>query len=474
MSNQFDRRGFMKSGAAAAAAWAAAGRPSFAAEASQAKAQPMERVRVGLVGVGSRGTWLLSLLLGVEGVEVRAVCDIIPERVAKAQEKVAAAGQAKPNGYSRGETDFQRLCETEALDLVVNATRPWKWHVPISVAAMQAGKHAATEVPAAETIEGCWQLVETAEKTQKYCVMLENCCYFREVMLVHNMLRKGLFGELRHCEAGYQHYGARARPAAAARPREDKVRTANSYPTHPIGPVAQWMDINRGNRFDYLVSMSADATGGNRNADINTSLIRTARGQTITLYFDTKLPRPYDLIYRVQGTRGIAMATTDRILHRGGAARSPTPGSRWRPTTRSSNIRSGRSSARRPRAAAGMGGGDWLEIHRFDPGAADRRGAGHGRLRRRHVELHHRVERKNQWPTEAARWTSPISPRGRWENGAAPGHYRSRVAVSRIRAVGWCKSGTNPVQLAGATAVYVHRTCLHGQNASAAPTERAG
>ena len=364
MSNQFDRRGFMKSGAAAAAAWAAAGRPSFAAEASQAKASPMERVRVGLVGVGSRGTWLLSLLLGVEGVEVRAVCDIIPERVAKAQEKVAAAGQAKPNGYSRGETDFQRLCETEALDLVVNATRPWKWHVPISVAAMQAGKHAATEVPAAETIEGCWQLVETAEKTQKYCVMLENCCYFREVMLVHNMLRKGLFGELRHCEAGYQHYGARARPAAAARPREDKVRTANSYPTHPIGPVAQWMDINRGNRFDYLVSMSADATGGNRNADINTSLIRTARGQTITLYFDTKLPRPYDLIYRVQGTRGIAMATADRIYIEG---RSPKPDT-WEPMEayyKEFEHPLWKELGEKAKSGGGHGGGDWLEIHRL-------------------------------------------------------------------------------------------------------------
>ncbi len=364
MSNQFDRRGFMKSGAAAAAAWAAAGRPSFAAEASQAKAQPMERVRVGLVGVGSRGTWLLSLLLGVEGVEVRAVCDIIPERVAKAQEKVAAAGQAKPNGYSRGETDFQRLCETEELDLVVNATRPWKWHVPISVAAMQAGKHAATEVPAAETIEGCWQLVETAEKTQKYCVMLENCCYFREVMLVHNMLRKGLFGELRHCEAGYQHYGARARPAAAARPREDKVRTANSYPTHPIGPVAQWMDINRGNRFDYLVSMSADATGGNRNADINTSLIRTARGQTITLYFDTKLPRPYDLIYRVQGTRGIAMATTDRIYIEGRSPKSDT----WEPMEayyKEFEHPLWKELGEKAKSGGGHGGGDWLEIHRL-------------------------------------------------------------------------------------------------------------
>ena len=181
----------------------------------------MDKVRIGLVGIGGRGTVLLKVLLDLEGVEVKAVCDIIEDRVAKAQNLVTAAGQPKPTGYSRGETDFKRLCETEDLDLVINAVRPWKWHVPISVAAMNAGKHAATEVPAAETIEECWQLVETAEKTHKYCVILENCCYFRNVMLVHNMLRKGLFGELRHCEAGYQHYIAD--PATAGRVRDGKV-----------------------------------------------------------------------------------------------------------------------------------------------------------------------------------------------------------------------------------------------------------
>ncbi|NQT17591.1 MAG: Gfo/Idh/MocA family oxidoreductase, partial [Planctomycetes bacterium] len=255
MNDQSDRRSFLKIGAAVGTAWAM-GRESLAADASNVQGRPIDKVRVGMVGIGNRGTFLLSLLLEQEMVEVKAVCDIIPQRVAKAQEMVTAAGQPKPTAYSRGETDFERLCQTEELDLVLNATRPWKWHVPISVAAMTTGKHAATEVPAAETIEGCWELVETAEKTQKYCVMLENCCYFREVMLVHNMLRKGLFGELRHCEAGYQHYGRRARRAATQSSRGGDVWSANSYPTHAIGPVAQWMDINRGNRFDYLVSMS--------------------------------------------------------------------------------------------------------------------------------------------------------------------------------------------------------------------------
>jgi predicted dehydrogenase len=277
---------------------------------------------------------------------------------------VTAAKQPKPTGYARGETDFQRLCETEELDLVINATRPWKWHVPISVAAMTTGKHAATEVPAAESIEHCWQLVETAEKRQKYCVMLENCCYFREAMLVHHMLRKGLFGELRHCEAGYQHYSGRVRPAAPGRPKDDKVYTANSYPTHPIGPIAQWMDINRGNRFDYLVSMSADGTRGNRHADINTSLIRTMHGQTITLYFDTKLPRPYDLIYRVEGTRGICMASSDKIYIEG---RSPQPDT-WEPMAayyKEFEHPLWKALGAKALRRGGHGGGDWMVMYRL-------------------------------------------------------------------------------------------------------------
>ncbi len=363
MTDRCNRRSFVQASAASGLMWAL-GRKSSARDVSKVQRRPMEKVRLGFVGIGNRGTALLRILLGLEGVEIRAVCDIIPQRVTKGQEMVSAAKQARPTGYSRGETDFQRLCETEELDLVINATRPWKWHVPICVAAMRTGKHAATEVPAAETIEDCWRLVETAEKTQKHCVMLENCCYFREAMLVHSMLRKGLFGELRHCEAGYQHYGGRRRAAASGQRKGEKVRTANSYPTHPIGPVAQWMDINRGNRFDYLVSMSADDTAGNRSADINTSLIRTAHGQTVTLYFDTRLPRPYDLIYRVQGTRGICMATWDKIYIEGRSPKAET----WE----SMDAYYGefehplwKALGEQARQRGGHGGGDWLVMHRL-------------------------------------------------------------------------------------------------------------
>ena len=357
-----DRRGFLQSSVVAGTALAL-GRQVFAAEGGSAKVQPLEKVRIGLVGIGSRGSYLLKILLDMEGVEIKAVCDIIEERVTKGQDAVVQAGQPKPNGYSRGETDFQRLCETEDLDLVINAVRPWKWHVPICLAAMAAGKHTATEVPAAVTLDECWQLVEAAEKTQKHCMMLENCCYFRNVLLVHHMLRKGLFGDLRHCEAGYQHYigpnsGIRLRSSDAP------ALTGNSYPTHAIGPVAQWMDINRGNRFDYLVSMSADGTRDNRDADINTSLIRTVNGQTVTLYYDTRLPRPYDLIYRVQGTQGIYSATLDQIYFEG---RSPQ-GETWEPLDRyyaEFEHPLWKAWGEKALKTGGHGGADWLTVYRL-------------------------------------------------------------------------------------------------------------
>jgi len=359
MHAHLDRRDLLRITAAGATAWAMGG----ATFASEAEPRPMETVRVGLVGIGNRGTWLLKILLGLEGVQIKAVCDIVEDRVAKGQDMVTAAGQARPTGYSRSETDFKRLCENEDLDLVVNAVRPWKWHAPICVAAMTAGKHTATEVPAAETVEECWQLVDTAEKTRRHCVILENCCYFRNVMLVHHMLRKGLFGELRHCEAGYQHYYQKV-GSGAPRSADPLVQTGNSYPTHAIGPVAQWMDINRGNRFDYLVSMSADGTRGNPGADINTSLIRTVNGQTITLYYDTKLPRPYDLIYRVQGTQGIYSATLDQIYFEGRSPKSET----WEPMDeyyKQYEHPLWKSWGQKALSQGGHGGADWLTLYRL-------------------------------------------------------------------------------------------------------------
>jgi len=150
------------------------------------------------------GTNHVRNLMKIEGAEIRAVCDIMPERVERVQTMAVEAGLRKPDGYSKGKTDFKRMCEQDDLDLVYTAT-PWEWHVPVLLAAMESGKHAATEVPAAYTIGDCWQLVETSERMKKHCLMMENCCYGQVELMVLNMVRKGLLGEIIHAEVGYLH-----------------------------------------------------------------------------------------------------------------------------------------------------------------------------------------------------------------------------------------------------------------------------
>ncbi|MFQ5630500.1 MAG: Gfo/Idh/MocA family protein [bacterium] len=355
--SELNRRDFIKLGAAAGAAAVALGefgcqnpgydlkRNSGPAPEAFFKAPPMETVRIGYVGVGGMGSAHVRNLLRIEGVEIKAVCDIVEEKVAKIQGWVVDAGQPKPTGYSRGEWDFVRLCDEEDIDLVYNAT-PWRWHVPICVAAMKNGKHAATEVPAAVTIDECWELVENAEKYQKHCVMMENCCYGRAEMLVFNMVRQGVLGEILHAECGYLH-DLRAvkfdyNGEGLWRREHSKTRNGNLYPTHGLGPVAQCMDINRGDKFDYLVSMSSPSRGlqeyvletfpeGSKErrekyvlGDVNTSLIKTAHGRTIFLSHDTNLPRPYSRINLVQGTKGIFQGYPNRAHIEG-----KSPAHRW-------------------------------------------------------------------------------------------------------------------------------------------------
>ena len=295
---------------------------------------PMDKVRIGFVGVGNQGSSHVRNFLRIEGVEIRAICDIIPEKVERMQNWVTEAGFAKPAGYSKGEYDFKRMCEQEELDLVFTST-PWRWHVPVCVAAMENGKHAATEVPAAITLDEAWQLVETAEKYQKHCVMMENCNYGRRELMVLNMVRQGVFGELIHAAAGYLHdlrnYKIGDAYEGQWRIKHSINRNGNLYPTHGLGPVSNCIGINRGDRFDYLVSMSSKARGLNLFAaekvgpdsefaktkfalgDVNVTLIKTVNEVTITLYHDTNLPRPYDRIDMVQGTQAISIGYPDRI-----------------------------------------------------------------------------------------------------------------------------------------------------------------
>jgi hypothetical protein len=337
-----DRRDFLKIGGAALAAGAATAHRGTRVEAQAAAAPfaapPIETVRIGYVGIGGQGSGHVRNLLRIPGCRITAVCDIRPERTDWATKTITAAGQPAPAVYTRGPRDFERLCETEDLDLVYNAT-PWEWHVPIMVSAMRNGKHTATEVPAAMTLDDCWEMVETAEKRRKHCVMMENCNYDRMEMMVFNIVRQGLFGEVLHAEGGYLHD---LRAIKFADEGEGLWRRAwaakvngNLYPTHGLGPIANCLDINRGDRFDYLVSMSGPSRGLQDWAaehvppdspkrreryvlgDVNSSLIKTARGKTILVEHCTNLPRPYSRIHMVQGTKGIFQGYPNRLYIEG-------------------------------------------------------------------------------------------------------------------------------------------------------------
>jgi len=334
------RRGFVRAGATAGAALALGSGLAVGEEPSAA-------VRVGIVGVGSRGTGLLQTLLTIEGVEVHAVCDIVPARAARAQQIVEERGGNRPEAYTKSETDFENLVQREDLDAVICAT-PWEWHTPVTVAAMRAGKYGATEVPAATTIEECWELVRTSEETGMPCMMLENVCYFQNVLTILRMVREGVFGDMLHCEAGYQHdcrFLVVKDGPLPWRMQHKIEKNGNLYPTHPIGPVAQWLNINRGDRFAYLTSMSTPSKGLKYYAaktlgpdhklantdyalgDVNTTLIKTANGLTVTLYFDTTTYRPYDLIFRVQGVKGLYLGTLNKVCIEG---MTPEP-EQWEP-----------------------------------------------------------------------------------------------------------------------------------------------
>jgi len=209
-----------------------------------------DRVRLGIIGVGGRGTSLLRDLLAVDGVDVRAICDLVPEKVEHAQKMVTDAGQPKPAGFTKGDYDFKNLNQLD-LDIVYIAT-PWSWRVPMAVDTMKNGKHAAVEVPAATTLQECWDLVNTSQATRKHCIILENSCYGESEMMVLQMVRGGALGEISHGEAAYLHD---LQSIVTANQGEGQwrrfphmQRNGNLYPTHGLGPVARYMDIHRGDR----------------------------------------------------------------------------------------------------------------------------------------------------------------------------------------------------------------------------------
>ena len=343
------RRDFLKAVSAVAATSAASSLHAAQTNAGNA-AQPapqsgqsminyaapaLDRVRIGLIGTGERGSTLLRLLLGIPDADVIAVCDTDPVALGNARSIIADAGRQNIREYTGKEYAYRELLERNDIDAVVIAT-PWRWHAPMSIEAMRAGKHAFVEVPMATTIDDMWQMVETSESTRMHCMMMENVCYGRDEMMVLNMARLGLFGELTHGEGAYIHdlrwqMKEIERKTGSWRTYYHTTMQGNIYPTHGLGPVAQYMDINRGDRFDYMTSMSSPALGRaayaerefppghERNSlkyikgDMNSTMIQTVNGRSILVQYDTTTARPYSRLNLVQGTGGTFGGFPNRI-----------------------------------------------------------------------------------------------------------------------------------------------------------------
>ena len=293
-------------------------------------APKIETVRIGIIGLGQRGSEAVERLSYIDGVEIVALCDKYPDRISKSQKALEKMQRPRAKEYS-GEEGWKALCETNNIDLVYTPT-PWHLHTPIALLAMKNGKHAAVEVPAGKTMDELWELVETSEKTKKHCMMLENCCYDFFEMLTLNMARQGMFGELVHAEGAYIHDLSKSwlfnknAYADMWRLKENIGHNGNLYPTHGLGPIAQCMNINRGDKFDHLVSMSSNDFSLNNMAkemaakddffkeyvdqpyrgNMSTTLIRSNKGKTVMVQHDVSTIRPYSRIHLVSGTKGAA------------------------------------------------------------------------------------------------------------------------------------------------------------------------
>lgn len=310
---------------------------------------PIPTVRIGFIGIGMRGIGAVKRMMAIEGVEIKAICDLEQFNLDKTQEALAEQNRPKAAEYT-GENGWKQLCERDDIDLVYICT-DWFTHTPMAVYAMQQGKHTAFEVPAATTVEECWQLVDTAEKTQRHCMMLENCCYDKFELATLNMAQDGVFGEIVHGEGAYIHdlrrlmfnprmsgsqsylpgigQTAAVRPGLAGywnewRKKYNTDHTGNPYPTHGFGPICQIMNIHRGDKMNRLVSMSTRQIGMTEYAkerfgddspeartdykmgDMNTTLIMTQKGRTIMVQHDVTSPRPYSRLHTVSGTKAFA------------------------------------------------------------------------------------------------------------------------------------------------------------------------
>ncbi|WP_312698033.1 Gfo/Idh/MocA family protein [Sphingobacterium mizutaii] len=292
-------------------------------------APKIDKVKVAVIGLGMRGPGAVDRLSYIEGVDIVALCDKHADRVTKAQTILTKKGLKEAKAYS-GEDGWKTMLKNEELDLVY-ITTPWEYHAPMAIEAMKSGAHAATEVPMGLTISEIWEVVKTSEATKKHCMMLENCCYDFFEMLTLNMVRQGLFGELVHAEGAYIHDLLSLNFDKNGydnmwRLRENIKMNGNLYPTHGIGPIAQCMNINCGDKLTHLVAMQSndfmmadkarelaatddffkEFVGKKYRGNMDTTLIKTEKGKTLMVQHDVTSPRPYSRIHLLSGTKGFA------------------------------------------------------------------------------------------------------------------------------------------------------------------------
>ncbi|MGI8907282.1 MAG: Gfo/Idh/MocA family protein [Candidatus Sumerlaeaceae bacterium] len=315
-----DRRQFLRLAAAGGATFALGRYAAFAAEEGK-------KIRIGFVGVGSRGTGLLKQMLLHPEVEVPAICDIDENHLNAALAIVEKALGKKPEGFSKGPEDFKRMVVRDDIDAVLVATPP-EFHAPVAVASMNAGKAVGSEVPACVTLDECWELVETQKKTGATYMLLENYCYSKPVMQVLSIVQAGLFGDLTYGEGSYIHEVRSLKytkdgSALTWRGKGVAEKAGNVYPTHAMGPVCQWMEINKKDRLTTLVAMDSKSAAPQQwaarkfgpdsvaaktkilSGDVSQVLIRTEKGRMIRIHYDTSSPRPGgNGQYSLQGTTG--------------------------------------------------------------------------------------------------------------------------------------------------------------------------
>jgi predicted dehydrogenase len=306
-------------------------------------ASQKDKVRIGIIGTGMRGQNHIEMMLERSDVDITALADPDPRMLADALALIQKAGKPVPATYPKGNYDYRNLLKRTDVDAVIIAT-PWEWHVPQAIDSLQAGKIPGVEVCGALRLQDCWDIVNASEKTGLPVMPLENVCYRRDILAVYNMVRQGIFGELLHLQGGYEHdlrgvkfndgvtpynsgveFGEKGYSEARWRTQHSVNRNGDLYPTHGLGPVAMMIDINRGNLLTRISSVATKARGLHEyivnhpkggaqhpNAKVNfklgdvvTSQIQTANGETIVLTHDTNSPRPYNLGFRVQGTKGL-------------------------------------------------------------------------------------------------------------------------------------------------------------------------